>query len=143
MMKCAFDGPDKAACLEARLALDNNPYISDPKQTFDRYHSWRRYALPWLMLIALTTVTSYVVYSWVIHQLSSTPATGSSTAPSLLNTTSPAAAPATTPPQNANSPAASASGSNAASRSTLNCCCKGRSAKGAWVIHPIRSLNLW
>lgn len=114
MMKCAFDGPDKAACLEARQALDNNPYISDPKQTFDRYHSWRRYAVPWLMLMALTTVTSYVVYSWVIYQLSSAPTTGSSSAPSLLNTTSPAAATAATPPQNANSPTAGASGSNAA-----------------------------
>src|SRR5215470_15849308 len=113
MMECAFNGPDKVACQEARQALKSNPYISDPKQTFDRYHSWWRYALPWLVLTALTTVSSYVVYSWVIYQLSPAPAatstpnanstTGSGSGSSLLAPASPSPTPAATNAANASS----------------------------------------
>src|SRR5215469_5469160 len=54
MMNCALKGPDKVACAEAQQALDNNPYISNPRQTFKRYHSPRRYVIPFLVLTALT-----------------------------------------------------------------------------------------
>src|SRR5262249_20881409 len=120
MIDCAFNGPDKVACQEARQALDNNPYVSDPKQTFDRYHSWWRYALPLLVLTDLTTVSSYVVYSWVVYQLSPAPAAtnapnanstaGNNSGASLLVPTSPSPTPAATNAPNANSTAGSAYG---------------------------------
>jgi hypothetical protein len=69
MMNCALKGPDKAACAEAQQALDNNPYISDPQQTFERYHSPWRYLIPLLVLTVLTLSSGYVVYSWVNYKL--------------------------------------------------------------------------
>lgn len=77
MMKCALGGPDKATYTEARKAeceaaqkaLDDNPYISDPRQTFERYHSPWRYLIPFLVLTALTVSSGYFVYSWVNYKL--------------------------------------------------------------------------
>lgn len=67
MMKCAFDTSDKAACDKILAA---NPYISDPTQTFIRYHSKRRYILPLLVLTVLTSSAAYIVYSSVRNQIS-------------------------------------------------------------------------
>jgi hypothetical protein len=69
MMDCALRGPDKVACAEAQQALDNNPYISDPQRTFERYHSPWRYLIPLLVLAVLTLSSGYVVYSWVNYKL--------------------------------------------------------------------------
>jgi hypothetical protein len=69
MMDCALRGPDKAACAEAQQALDNNPYISDPQRTFERYHSPWRYLIPLLVLTVLTLSSGYGVYSWVNYKL--------------------------------------------------------------------------
>jgi hypothetical protein len=67
MMKCAFDTSDKALCDKILAA---NPYISDPKQTFDRYHSPKRYILPLLGLTVLTASSAYIIYSSVRNQIS-------------------------------------------------------------------------
>lgn len=77
MMDCALGKEDKstyteaqkAACAEAQQALDDNPYISDPQQTFERYHSPWRYLIPLLVLTVLTLSSGYVVYSWVNYKL--------------------------------------------------------------------------
>jgi hypothetical protein len=87
MMESAFQGPDPAANKAAQEALDSNPYISNPRQTFDRYHSILRYALPVLVLAALTVSSGYIVYSWVDYYLVHAPAAG--TAPSSTTASAP------------------------------------------------------
>lgn len=79
MMNCALRGPDKAACADAQQALDNNPYISDPQETFERYHSPWRYLIPFLVLTALTVSSGYVIYSWVHYKLLPPPAVTNAT----------------------------------------------------------------
>jgi hypothetical protein len=74
MMNCALRGLDKVACAEAQQALDNNPYISDPQQTFERYHSPWRYLIPFLVLTAVTVSSGYVIYSWAHYKLVTPPA---------------------------------------------------------------------
>ena len=79
MMNCALRGPDKAACAEAQKALDDNPYISDPQQTFERFHSPWRYLIPFLVLTALTVSSGYVIYSWAHYKLMPPPAATNTT----------------------------------------------------------------
>lgn len=69
MMERAFPGDDEKTSREAREALDNNPYISDPQKTFDRYHNPWLYVAPVLVLTALTAAFSYIVYSSVRYHL--------------------------------------------------------------------------
>src|SRR5579864_4417945 len=65
MMVAAFETSDQDANKAAREALANNPYVSDPQTTFDRYHNPARYVFPWLVMAALTCSSTYVVYAWV------------------------------------------------------------------------------
>jgi hypothetical protein len=97
MMKIAFENPNEAASKAAREALANNPYVSDPYQTFDRYHNPRRYVLPLLMLIVLTVSSAFVAYAWVRFRLAS-PATASSNFGSIATLPTPAPASAQTSP---------------------------------------------
>src|SRR5690348_11926776 len=62
MMKAAFENPDEAARRAAREALDNNPYVSEPKKAVDHCHKPWRYILPLLMLITLAVSSAYVTY---------------------------------------------------------------------------------
>src|SRR5262249_4637450 len=89
MMESALQGPDPTANKAAQEALDNNPYISNPRQTFDRYHSVLRYILPLVVLTGLTVSSGYIVYSWVDYYLA--PAPAAVTPPSSANTTASAA----------------------------------------------------
>ena len=77
IMKIAFENPNEAARKAAREALTNNPYVSNPYQTFDRYHNPWRYVLPLFVLIALTVSSTFIAYSWVHYRLVP-PATASS-----------------------------------------------------------------
>jgi hypothetical protein len=95
MMKIAFENPNEAASMAAREALANNPYISDPYQTFDRYHNPGRYVLPLLMLIVLTVSSAFVAYAWVRYRLAP-PATASSNFGSTATLPTPASASAQT-----------------------------------------------
>jgi hypothetical protein len=69
MLKAAFQNPDEAARKAAHEALENNPFISDPKKTFAHCHHPWRYVLPLVVLIILTVSSAYVVYSWVYYRL--------------------------------------------------------------------------
>ena len=118
MMESAFQGPDPAANKAAQEALDSNPNISNPRQTFDRYHSVLRYVLPVLVLTALTVSSGYIVYSWVDYYLVHAPAavtaqssakTTASAAPDASPSPYPSPAPPSTPEGAASTAATAAS----------------------------------
>ena len=69
MMKLAFESQDEAVRKEAQEALENNPYISDPRKTFDHCHNPWRYVFPMFVLTALTVCSTYIAYSWVCSKL--------------------------------------------------------------------------
>jgi hypothetical protein len=79
MMKTACENPD-----ELKRALDNNPYISDPMTTFDRYHKPLRYFFPLLVLAVLTTCSTYIIYSWIEYRLAPPPPPISTQAPASI-----------------------------------------------------------
>ena len=114
MMKIAFENPDEAACKAAREALANNPYISDPCQTFDRYHNPWRYVFPLLLLIVITVSSAFIAYAWVCYRLGS-PTFGSSNAASSVTQPTPASASAQTSPTELPAPSSPSFAPNAAS----------------------------
>jgi hypothetical protein len=65
MMEVAFDESDPASRKEAKAILENNPYFSKAHETFDHFHSPSRYVFPIVLMIALTSSSVYLVYSWV------------------------------------------------------------------------------
>ncbi|MBZ5635960.1 MAG: hypothetical protein LAO55_22755 [Acidobacteriia bacterium] len=69
IMSAAFDQGDEASKTEARAALANNPYVSDPNQTFDRYHNGWRYVFPLFLLTTLAICYTYLGHSWVQAKL--------------------------------------------------------------------------
>ncbi len=101
MMKAAFQNPDEAARKAARAALDNNPFISDPKKTFDHCHNPWRYALPLVVLFILTVSSAYVVYSWVYYRLVAPPPASGTLATSAAPLAPASSTLATTPAQSA------------------------------------------
>jgi len=82
VLDAALCAPSEAIRKEAREALDNNPYVSDPEKTFDRCHRGSRYAFPLVVLTALTTCSAYICYSWVHSKLVSSASALTVSAPS-------------------------------------------------------------
>ncbi len=69
MMKAAFENPDEAKRQAAHKALENNPYISDPEETFENFHKPWRYVFPLLVLVTLTISSAYIAYAWIRYRL--------------------------------------------------------------------------
>lgn len=52
-----------------QAVLDANPFISNPRETFERYHHVGRYIIPIVLLTFMMAASAYIAYAWVIHRL--------------------------------------------------------------------------
>ena len=64
-LSAAFTRGDKTARAAAQKALDDNPYVSDPRKTFRQVHDVRRYVLPLVALSVISASSTYIGYSWI------------------------------------------------------------------------------